>query len=233
MSAAGARKTKYIAVSLRSSLCFDEIDVACFTSVASLQHLVSARKLAISQNGIIEGFSPSFSSIAKDCDRYSDGLCRLIDTQEIRTEDYIELSGTGSLWVVLQYIEAGHLDLVEAHVRGHVISRDFYGPIFENTQAIFERLVECSEHERVFSLYRAAISHRLKALKDETINSNKATPESHAWRASKEWVVHYMPTTQKMIEDFKALLAETRCADPAVQVFEQSIHEINVLKRDP
>lgn len=136
------------------------------------------------------------------------------------------------LWIALQYIEAGHLDLVEAHVRGDVSGRrGFYGPLHENTHALLERLVECSEHERVFSLYRAAISHRLKALKEEAINSEKAMPESHSWRTSKEWVDQYMPTTQKMIEDYKAILAAARRADPEVQVFAQSIQEINVLRR--
>ena len=132
------------------------------------------------------------------------------------------------MWIARQYIEKGLFDLVEAHVKSHVVSRDFYGPLFENTRAILELLVEHSELDRVFSLYRAAIKHRLSALKAEIAIRNRSQTGSHAWNASKKWVEVYLPTIRNMIEEYKALLADTHSLDPEVHAFVQSIEDVDL-----
>lgn len=177
-------------------------------------------------DGIIEGFIPNFKSIQKDCDRYSDELVKLIEVQAIEARDYIQLSGKGALWIVYQYIEQGLLDLVEAHVRSQVTSRDFYGPLFENTRSTLARLIECSEDKRVFKLYCAAIEHRLKALKAEAAMRDRPNSDSRARTSSAKWVKAILPAVKKMTQDYEAILASKGSVDPKLLVFQQSLHAI-------
>jgi hypothetical protein len=177
-------------------------------------------------DGVLAGFSPNFKSIQKDCDRYSDELFKLIEVATIETRDYIQLSGKGSLWIVYQYIEQGHLDLVEAHVRGQVTSRDFYGPLHENTRLTLARLRERSQDERVCRLYRAAIEHRLKALKSEAAIRDRPKSDRQARTSSAKWVKSILPTVKKMTQDYEAMLAHRAGTDPELLVFQRSLQEI-------
>lgn len=183
-------------------------------------------RTTVFQDGILEGFRPNFKSIGKDCDRYSDELVKLIDLEEIETRDYIQLSGKGSLWIEYQYIEQGLLDLVEAHVRSVVTGRDFYGQLFENTRSILGRLIECSEDERVCRLYRAAIEHRLKALKAEAALRDRSKSNRQARTSSAKWIEHYLPSVRKMIQDYEAILIRSARVDPELLEFQRSLQEI-------
>lgn len=178
------------------------------------------------RDDIIEKFSPNFKSIAKDCDRYSNELVKLIDSEVIEAREYIELSGKGSLWIAFQYIDQGLLDLVEAHVRRHVTSRDFYGPLFENTRATLARLIECSEVERVCKLYRAAIEHRLKALKAEAANRDRPTSDRQFRESAAKWVRHYLPAAKKMVKEYEALLASEAIVDSGLLAYQRSLQAI-------
>lgn len=178
------------------------------------------------QDGILEGFGPNFKSVQKDCDRYSNKLTELIEMDEIEARDYIQLSGKGSLWIAYQYIEHGFLDLVEAHVRSQVTCRDFYGPLFENTSSILARLTECSEDERVCRLYRAAIQHRLKALKAEAATRDRPKSSRQARTTSAKWVKTVLPPLRRMIQDYEALLASKASLDPELLVFQRSLQAI-------
>lgn len=178
------------------------------------------------QDGILAGFSPDFKSIQKDCDRYSDELVKMIEVQAVETQDYIQLSGKGALWVTYQYIEQGLLDLVEAHVRRQVTSRDFYGPLFENTHSTLARLIECSEDERVYNLYCAAIEHRLEALKAEAAIRDRPKSDSQARTSSAKWIAAVLPAVKKMTQDYEAILARKTRVDPKLLVFQQSLQEI-------
>jgi len=177
-------------------------------------------------DGLLEGFRPNFKSIKKDCDRYSDELVKLIELDEIEAQDYVHLSGKGSLWIAEQYIEQGLLDLVESHLRSHVTSRDFYGPLFENTRSILACLLEYSEHERVCKLYRAAIDHRLKALQAEAAIRDRPKSSTQARTSSAKWVKAVLPTTKKMIKDYEAILASKASIDPELLVFRRTVHAI-------
>lgn len=179
------------------------------------------------QDGILEGFRPSFKSIRKDCDRYSGELVKLIELEAIEAREYIQLSGKGSLWIAYQYIEQGYLDLVEEHVRSDVTSRDFYGPLFENTRSILARLIKYSEVERVCGLYRAAIEHRLKALRDEAKTRDRPTSSGQARASSAKWVRHYLPAVKKMLQDYEAILASNASSDPELLVFQRSLRAID------
>lgn len=178
------------------------------------------------QDGILEGFSPNFKSISKDCDRYSNELDKLFEKDKIDTRDYIELNGKGSLWIAYKYIEKGLMDQVEANLRKYISSRDFYGPLFENTQAILKRLVDHDEQDRVFSLYRAATKHRLKALKEEAAVRDRPTSSKQARTASAEWVKHYLPAVKEMIQDYEAILASKASVDPELLIFQRSLQEL-------
>lgn len=178
------------------------------------------------KDGVLEGFTPSFKSIQKDCDRYSNELVKLIEAEAIEARDYIALSGKGSLWIVYQYIEQGLLDLVEAHVRSQVTGRDFYGPLFENTRSTLARLIECSEDERVCRLYRAAIEHRLKAVKSEAAIRDRPKSDSQARTASTKWVKAVLPTVKKMTQDYEEILATKASVDPELLVFQRSLQAI-------
>lgn len=175
---------------------------------------------------ILKDFTPRFKSIRKDCDQYSDKLVELFDAEKIDTKEYIELNGKGSLWIALQYIEKGLLDDVETDVRKQVTSRDFYGPLFENTVAILAYLTERSEHDRVFRLYRAAIQHRLKALKDEAKTRDRPTLSRNARTASAKWIRHHLPAARKIVQDYEALLASNSRSDPELLIYQQSLHAI-------
>lgn len=178
------------------------------------------------QDGILKGFLPGFKSIEKDCDRYSDQLVERIELGKIETRDYIQLSGKGSLWIVFQYIDKGLLDLVQAHVSRHVTSRDFYGPLAENTRSILARLLECSEDDRVFKTYRAAIGHRLKALKAEAALRDRPSVDRQARTSSAKWIKTVLPPVKKMIRDYEILLASRDSVDPELLIFQQSLQEI-------
>lgn len=177
-------------------------------------------------DGLLKGFSLNFKSIQKDCDRYSDELVKLIEVEAIEAQDYVQLSGKGSLWIAYQYIEQGLLDLVEAHVRSQVTSRDFYGPLFENTRSTLARLIECSEYERVCKLYRAAIEHRLKALKAEAAIRDRPKSSRQARTSSAKWVKAVHPTVRKMTQDYEAILASKANFDPELLVFQRSLQAI-------
>lgn len=183
-------------------------------------------KTTMLQDGILVGFSPNFKSIKKDCDRYSDELVKLIEFEEIEAQDYVQLSGKGSLWIAYQYIEQGLLDLVEAYVRSHVTSRDFYGPLFENTRSILARLIEYSEDECVCRLYRAAIEHRLKALKSEAAIGDRSKYDRQTWESSAKWVRRVLPAVNRMIQDYEALLISSARVDPELLTFQRSLQAI-------
>jgi hypothetical protein len=178
------------------------------------------------RDGLLEGFTPTFNSIQKDCDRYADELVQFIELEKIEARDYIQLNGKGSLWIVYQYIEKGLLDLVEANVRSHVTSRDFYGPLFENTRSTLARLLECSESERVYRLYRAAIEHRLKALKAEVAIRDRSASSRHARTSSTKWVKTVLPAVKKMTQDYEVLLGGNATSDTDILSFQRRLQEI-------
>lgn len=132
----------------------------------------------------------------------------------IETSAVIEYSGNGSLWISYQYIDKGHLNLVEADLKREVASRDFYGPLFENTQLVLARLLEVQESERVVSLYKAAISHRLRAMKAERAILRKFGKGTASHEASKKWVKHFSPALKGIIKEYDALLKSTGTFDP-------------------
>jgi len=99
------------------------------------------------QDDVIETFEIRFDSINKDCDRYSDALIELVETEEIERKDYFTLSGTGSLWITFQYIDAGLVDAVETYLKRGEVNRDTFGPLHKNTRLTLDRLVETGAHE--------------------------------------------------------------------------------------
>ena len=177
-------------------------------------------------NEILKNFRPGFRSIAKDCDRYSGELVKLFELEEIDARQYLLLSGKGTLWIIDQYIAQGHLDVVEAYVRGFVTSRDFYGPLFEQTQSILTRLLEVSEDDRVFRLYRAAIDHRLRALKDEAATRDQPKTNRQSRTSSAKWVKTVLPVVKKMVTDYEALLVTRAKTDPDLSKYRQTLHTI-------
>ena len=158
------------------------------------------------RDGIIEDFEPKFKSIARDCDRYFDALLDMNDKGLIETGDVIEYSGKGSLWISFQYIEKGLLDLVEADLKRDVASRDSYGPLFENTKLVLVRLLEVQQSKLVLSLYKTAISHRLKAMKAESANVRKFDKSTTAHGASKKWIKHHSPALKGIIKEYDEVL---------------------------
>jgi hypothetical protein len=166
------------------------------------------------RDGIIEGFEPKFKSIAKDRDRYFDALYELSEKGLIETSDVIEYSGRGSLWISYQYIENGLLDFVEADLKSAVASRDFYGPLFENTKLVLARILELEESKRVLSLYKVAISHRMRAMKAESAIVRKFGKGTNAHGASRKWIKHYSPALNGIIEEYGELLKSTGTLDP-------------------
>lgn len=182
------------------------------------------------RNGVIEGFEPKYKSIRKDHDRYLDALVDLSEKGIIQTSEIIQLSGAGSLWISYQYIERGHLDLVEADERRAVTSRDFFGPLFENTRLVLERLLEISEHDRVIAVYQAAIRHRLRAIKTEVTYWQKAR-KKHPPDAQSKQIARLMPPLKNMIRDYKALLGRIERTDPTVQEFEQALETMEAKRK--
>lgn len=172
------------------------------------------------RDGIIEGFEPKFKSIAKDCDRYFDALVVCSENGSIRTDQVIALSGEGTLWITYQYIDNGFLDLVEADMIRTVTSRDFFGPLFENTRLILDRLLLVSEPDRVIRIYRAAIKHRLKALKSVSATRKKTQNQPDRSRAE-QWADTYIPALETMLQDYRALLAQIDKTDPELAEFDQ------------
>ena len=176
--------------------------------------------------GILAGFAPRFKSIRADCDRYSNELVELFEAGKIERAAYFDLNGKGSLWIILQYIEKDRLDDVEAHVRKHVTSRDLYGPLHENTAATLAYLSERSEHDRVYRLYRAAIEHRLKALHGEAKTRDQEKLSRNARTGSAKWIRHYLPPAQKILQQYKTLLANNGHVDPELLTFQQSLDAV-------
>jgi hypothetical protein len=150
-------------------------------------------------------------------------LFALTEKGLLETSEVIECSGKGSLWVSYQYIEKGLLDLVEADLKRDVTSRDFYGPLFENTQLVLARLLEVQENERVLSLYKSAIAHRLKAMKEESAIVRKFEKGSNAHGASKKWLKHYSPALKRIIKDYGALLKGSNKSDPELENIRKAI----------
>ena len=141
----------------------------------------------------------------------------------LETSEVIECSGKGSLWISYQYIEKGLLDLVEADLKRDVTSRDFYGPLFENTQLVLERLLEVQENERVLSLYKSAIAHRLKAMEQESAIVRKFEKGSNAHGASKKWLKHYSPALKRIIKEYDTLLKASGESDPELEDIRKAI----------
>ena len=166
------------------------------------------------RDGIIEGFEPKFKSIAKDCDRYFDALLDINEKGLIETGEVIEYSGNGSLWISYQYIDKGLLDFVESDLKSDVASRDFYGPLFENTKLVLARLLEVQESELVLSLYKVAISHRISAMKEESAIVRKFEKGTTAHGASKKWIKHYSPALKGIIKEYDELLKSVGTFDP-------------------
>ena len=164
------------------------------------------------RDGILEAFKPRFDSISKDCDRYSDALVACVDSGDIDRQDYFALSGKGSLWVAFQYIDGGFLDAVEAYIIRGETSRDIFGPLHENTRLTLDRLIEIGAIERVQTVYRAAIEHRIRALRSELAVQEKARRKQKAVRS--KWIEHYLPSLRSTIEAYGALLREHHLTDP-------------------
>lgn len=153
------------------------------------------------QDNVIKTFEIRFDSIRKDCDRYSDALIELIETEKIERKDYFTLSGAGSLWITFQYIDAGHIDAVESDLKRGEANRDTFGPLHENTQLTLDRLVETGAHETVANVYRAAIKHRMRALKSELAFQRKVI--KHGQVAASKWIKTYLPVLRKMIAEYE------------------------------
>lgn len=178
------------------------------------------------EDGILEGFTPNFKSIRKDCDRYSNELVKLFEADKIDTRGYLDLNAKGSLWIALEYIENGLRDEVEADLRKTMAGRDSYGALHENTRSTLARLIECSEHDRVFALYRAAIKRRLKALKEEAAIRDRPTSSVHARTASATWVEHYLPAVQDILQDYEAILARAGRVDTELVDYRRSLQKL-------
>ena len=175
------------------------------------------------QEGILENFVVRFKSIQADCDRYSAELFRLFEAGTIERAAYFELSAKGALWIILQYNEAGYLDEVEAHVRKGITSRDLYGPLHDNSVATLEYLKGRQEYDRVYRLFRAAIEHRLRALKDEAKTRDNGKQSKTARSASAKWVQHHLPAARKMVQQYETLLESNGHSDPQLSTFKRSL----------
>ena len=187
-----------------------------------LAHSVKGSKTITFRNDIIDAFEPRYKSISKDQDRYFNALVDLSENGIIETTEVIQLSGKGALWIAYRYIDKELFDLVEADLMSVVTSRDFFGPLFENTRLVLERLLEVSESDRVIAIYRAAIKHRLKAVKAEVDfwkKTKKAPPKNGISKRMK----HYVPPLKNMIKDYKTILALTERSASEVEGFEKAL----------
>ncbi len=182
------------------------------------------------RDGILEGFEPKFKSISKDADRYFDALVACSESGSIRTDQVIALSGAGTLWITYQYIDNGFLDLVEADMIRTVTSRDFFGPLFENTRLILNRLLLVAEPDRVIKIYRAAIKHRLNALKSISATRKKAQKQPDRIRAE-QWADTYIPALETMLQDYRALLVQIDKTDPELAEFDQMFQRLETAFR--
>jgi hypothetical protein len=150
-------------------------------------------------------------------------LCTLEEKGLIETKNVIEFSGRGSLWITYQYIEKGLLDLVQADLEQAVASRDFYGPLFENTELALARLFELQEHERALSIYKLAITHRLKAIKGEIATVRKTEKGKNAHGASKKWIKHHAPPLKRLVDQYETLLEKYGVNDPDLGAIRQTL----------
>ena len=176
---------------------------------------------------IIDGFKLSFKSIAKDDSRYFDALFDLIEKEHIKQSEYVEYSSAGSLWIVRQYIEHGHLEMVEKDLRRDVVSRDFYGGLFENTLKVLDMLLERGETDIVVRTYKAAIKHRLKAITEEQKLRDKSKAVGQHNRPSSKWVRHYYPPLRDMIKDYETLVDELNIKDSELEIFRSKFSMIS------
>lgn len=187
-----------------------------------------SKKITFS-NGILTKFEPGFKSIRKDSDRYFDALFDLSEKGIIEANEVIQLSSDGALWITFQYIDKGLLDIVEADAKAAVISRDFYGHLFENTRLTLDRLLEISEVERVETIYRAAIKHRLKAMQEEAMLWKK-TRKKHPPNAKSKWIGHYLGPLKNLIKDYEKILADHAKTDPEVEDFVRALRTCELIQ---
>ena len=124
----------------------------------------------------------------------------------------------------------GFLDLVEADMIRTVTSRDFFGPLFENTRLILNRLLLVSEPDRVIKIYRAAIKHRLNALKSISATRKKAQKQPDRIRAE-QWADTYIPALETMLQDYRALLVPIDKTDPELAEFDQMFQRLETAFR--
>ena len=184
-------------------------------------------------NGIIEGFTPKFKSINKDCDRYFDALASLSEDGSIQTDEVLKYTSPGYLWIYFQYIENGYSDAIVADLKKDVTDRDFYGALFENTRLVLDRLMELSEHENVINVYKAAILHRLKAFKEEHSIFVNPRKKCEARNSSKKWLKHYLPTFEKIVSDYEKILSELKRVDPDIENYLNYIQLLRTSLRKP
>lgn len=152
----------------------------------------------------------------------------LNDRGLLETGDILERSSEGSLWISYLYIDEGHLDLVIADLKRDVTSRDFHGPLFANTRLVLERLLSVAENESVQSIYRAAIDHRLKAIRSEKAILRKSRRTNQAQKPSTKWLKHYIPPLKDMVADYEALLKQTNSSDPELENIKQTLRADDV-----
>ncbi len=179
------------------------------------------------KNGIIDNFEVRFKSISKDKDRYFDTLIDLSEKGHLKTNQVLNFSAAGSLWIYDQYLEKGLLDIVEKDLRRGVASRDFHGPLFENTQVIFGRLWEMGEVDMVLRLYRAAITHRLKAIISEQAIRDKFDVDTKAHKESARWIKHYYPFLKDMIAEYAERLVEENIKNDDLTQFNSQLETIH------
>ena len=179
------------------------------------------------KNGIIDGFKLSFKSIAKDDTRYFDMLFKLMEEEHLKQAEFLDYSSAGSLWIVQQYIENGHLEMVEKDLRRDVVSRDSHGALFENTRKILDVLLERGESDIVVRTYKAAISHRLKAITEEQKLRDKSKPSSQAHQQSAKWVKLYYPALRDMIRDYTALVDDLKFEESELETFREKFSNIS------
>ena len=128
-------------------------------------------------------------------------------------------------------MEKGLLDLVEADALRAETGRDFFGPLHQNTQLVLERLLEKRQADRVMAIYRAAINHRLRAMKSETALWEKAR-KKHPSRTQSKWIRHYMPALRNMVHDYAGLLDRIGRHDPELEQFETAMKALDQKRPD-
>ncbi len=149
----------------------------------------------------------------------------------VETSDVIELSAAGSLWIYDQYIAKGRLDDVEAVLKRHLTDRDAYGAVFENDAKVLERLWELNEQDRVLGLYKSAIQHRFKALKEEGAIVSNAAKGTNAAGGSRKWVKNYSPKLKAIIKRYEELLSIVKTDDPELESIKDQVSAIDELCR--